>query len=230
MLNRVAPIIVALVVGTAMTVAAAGPVHAASKASEIVEKARLSVQSMSSDTQIGPFVKRHMKNAKGVVIVPQMIKGAFMIGGEGGSGVLLVRGKDGTWSYPAFYTLGAVSFGLQVGGSASEVMLLLMTDKGVNAIVDGKKVKLGADLGVAAGPVGGGAEAAVTLGSADVLVYSVSKGAYLGISLEGSIVEPREALNKEYYGAEVGSKPIVIERKYANRHADGLRSALAGVK
>lgn len=230
MLNRVAPIFAALVVGAAVAMAAASPAAAASKANEIVEKARISVQSMSTDAQIGQFVQRHMKNTKGVLIVPQMIKGAFMIGGEGGSGVLLVRGKDGSWSYPAFYTLGAVSFGLQVGGSASEVMLLLMTDKGVDAIVGDKKVKLGADLGVAAGPVGGGAEAGVTLGSADVLVYSVSKGAYLGISLEGSIVEPREALNKEYYGAEVGSKPIVIDRKYANRHADGLRAALAGVR
>lgn len=203
------------------------PAKAATTAQEIVTKAQLSVQDIRKDEHIGQFVTRHLKNAKGVLVVPQMLKGAFGLGAEGGSGVLLVRDAKGTWSYPAFYTLGAVSFGLQIGGSASEVMLLLMTDRGVNAIVDGNRIKLGADLGVAAGPVGGGAEAGVTLGSADVLVYSRSKGAYIGVSLEGSVIEPRESLNKEYYGAEVGAKPIVIQRKHSNNHANGLRGALS---
>lgn len=206
---------------------AAGPAQAADKAKDIVTKAQISVENMSKDEAIGEFVRRHLKNAKGVLVVPQMLKGAFGIGAEGGSGVLLVKDAKGNWSYPAFYTLGAVSIGFQIGGAASEVMLLLMTDKGVKAIVGDKKIKLGADLGVAAGPVGAGAEAGVTLGSADVLVYSRSKGAYVGVSLEGSVIEPRESLNKEYYGAEVGSRPIVIEHKYSNAHANGLRSALA---
>jgi lipid-binding SYLF domain-containing protein len=226
MLKRVTTLIAVLGVAAAI----AGPAQAASKAEELVTKAQLSVQGMSKDTAIGEFVRRHLKNAKGVLIVPQMLKGAFGVGAEGGSGVLLVKDAKGTWSYPAFYTLGAVSLGFQIGGSASEVMLLLMTDKGVNAIVDGNRIKLGADLGVAAGPVGGGAEAAVTLGSADVLVYSRSKGAYIGISLEGSVIEPRKSLNKEYYGAEVESKPIVIDRKYSNAHANGLRGALSAAR
>ncbi|MDH3229525.1 MAG: lipid-binding SYLF domain-containing protein [Alphaproteobacteria bacterium] len=223
MLKRVTTMIAVLGVAAAI----AGPSLAAGKAEEIVTKAQLSVEGMTKDEAIGPYVRRHLKNAKGVLIVPQMLKGAFGVGAEGGSGVLLVKDAKGTWSYPAFYTLGAVSLGLQIGGSASEVMLLLMTDRGVKAIVDGNRIKLGADLGVAAGPVGGGAEAAVTLGSADVLVYSRSKGAYIGISLEGSVIEPRKSLNKEYYGAEVESKPIVIDRKYSNAHATGLRSALS---
>jgi lipid-binding SYLF domain-containing protein len=223
MLKRVTTVAAALAVAAAV----AGPAQATSDAEDIVTKAKLSVETLSEDKVIGEYVRRHLKNAKGVLIVPQMLKGAFMVGGEGGSGVLLVKDAKGTWSYPAFYTLGAVSFGLQIGGAASEVMLLLMTDKGVKAMVDGNRIKLGADLGVAAGPVGGGAEAGVTLGSADVLVYSVSKGAYAGISLEGSVIEPRTSLNKEYYGAEVESKPIVIDRKYSNAKANGLRSALA---
>jgi len=224
MLIRVITVIAMLGIATAV----AGPAWAAGQAEEIVTKAQLTVQDMRKDETIGQFVNRHLKNAKGVLVVPQMLKGAFGVGAEGGSGALLVRDAKGNWSYPAFYTLGAVSFGLQIGGSASEVMLLLMTERGVNAIVNGNRIKLGADLGVAAGPVGGGAEAAVTLGSADVLVYSRSKGAYIGISLEGSVIEPRESLNKEYYGAEVDSKPIVIEHKYSNAHANGLRSALSG--
>jgi lipid-binding SYLF domain-containing protein len=222
MLKRLTTVIAVLGV-TAM----AGPALADSKTEDIVTRAQLSVESMSTDDNIGEYVRRHLKNAKGVLVVPQMLKGAFMVGGEGGSGVLLVKDAKGTWSDPAFYTLGAVSYGLQVGGSVSEVMLLLMSDDGVETIVGDNKIKLGADLGVAAGPVGGGAEAGVTLGSADVLVYSLSKGAYLGISLEGSVIEPREDLNKAYYGAEVVTRKIVIDRKYSNAHAKGLRSALA---
>lgn len=222
MLKRFTVLIAAL----GLSAALAAPSRAVTEAQELVTKAQLTVDNMKKDDVVGGGVRKFLKNAKGVLVVPQMIKGAFMIGGEGGSGTLLVRGKNGTWSYPAFYTLGAVSFGLQIGGSASEVILLLMTDKGVDTIVEGARIKLGADLGVAAGPVGGGAEAGVTLGSADVLVYSRSKGAYIGISLEGSVIEPRESLNKEYYGAEVGSKPIVLDRKYSNSHADGLRKAL----
>lgn len=216
-----------LAVAAAFAAMTALPAAAASKAEGLVEKSRLTVENMAANEQMGPFVKKFLKNAKGVVIVPQMIKGAFTVGFEGGSGVMLVRGKDETWSYPAFYTLGAVSFGLQIGGSASEIMLLLLTDRGVKAITDGNRIKLGADLGVAAGPVGGGAEAGITLGSADVLVYSVSKGAYIGISLEGSVIEPRRKLNKAYYGVDVGSEPILVDRKYRNPHADKLRAAIA---
>ncbi len=202
------------------------PALAASDAEELVTKAQLAVQSMKRDSTIGGSVSHYLKSAKGVVVVPQMIKGALGLGLEGGSGVMLARDKSGSWSYPAFYTLGAASIGLQIGGSASEVILLLMTDRGVNTIVKGNKIKLGGDIGVAAGPIGGGIEGAATLGSVDVLVYSRSKGAYIGVSLEGSILEPRESLNKQYYGAELGTKPIVIERKHSNPHAEALRRSL----
>jgi len=207
----------------------AQPASAATPTEELIVKAQWTVEEMAKNNQFGQYVRKYLKNAKGVLIVPNMVKGAFIFGGEGGSGVLMVKGKNGAWSYPAFYTLGGVSWGLQIGGSASQIMMLLMTDSGVKAVVDDKKLKIGADLGVAMGPVGGGAEAGATLKSADVLVWSVSKGAYLGISLEGSVVEPREGLNKEYYGEEVVSRPIVIEGKYRNAHADPLRNALANM-
>ena len=197
---------------------------------ELVVKAQWTVEEMAKNDDIGKYLRKYMKNAKGVLIVPNMIKGAFIFGGEGGSGVLLIKGASGAWSQPAFYTLGGISWGLQVGGSASQIMMLLMTDNGVKALLEDKKLKFGADLGVALGPVGGGAEAAATLGSADVLVWSVSKGAYLGISLEGSVVEPREGLNKDYYGSEATTRAIVIEGKYSNPHSSSLRAALAKMR
>ncbi len=213
----------------ALAILAAQPASAATKTEELVVRAQFTVEAMAENQEFGSLARKYMKNAKGVVVIPTMVKGAFMFGGEGGSGVMLVRSETGVWSYPAFYTLGSVSWGLQIGGSVSQVMLLLMTDKGVKAIVDDKKLKLGADLGVALGPVGGGAEAGLTLGSVDVMVYSMSKGLYLGISLEGSIVEPRESLNEEYYGELLVTRPIVMEGKYINRHADNLRDALANI-
>jgi lipid-binding SYLF domain-containing protein len=219
--------LIALVAALGWFTLAAQPAAAITPTEELVLKAQWTVEEMAKNQEFGQYVRKFMKNAKGVLIVPNMVKGAFIFGGEGGSGVLLVKGANGAWSYPAFYTLGGVSWGLQIGGSASQIMMLLMTDSGVNALMEDKKLKFGADLGVAMGPVGGGAEAAATLGSADVLVWSLSKGAYLGISLEGSIVEPREGLNKDYYGAEVTTRPIVMEGKHRNPQADPLRNALA---
>lgn len=222
--------LVTLVAVVSITAAFAGGAQAASKAIDLVERSKISVESMTRDENIGKYLRKNLKEAKGVLVIPQMLKGALFIGGEAGSGVLLVRGDDGTYSNPAFFTLGALSIGFQIGGSASEVMLLLMTDKGVNAIVGNKRIKLGADMGIAAGPIGAGVEAGVTLGSTDVLAYSVSKGVYLGISLEGAVIEPRETLNKEYYGKKVSSKEIVSGRRYSNSHANGLRAALAAAR
>ncbi len=219
----------ALAVAFGWLALAAQPASAITPTEELVLKAQWTVEEMAKNEEFGQYVRKFMKNAKGVLIVPNMIKGAFIFGGEGGSGVLLVKGANGVWSYPAFYTLGGISWGLQIGGSSSQIMMLLMTDNGVNALLEDKKLKFGADLGVALGPVGGGAEAAATLGSADVLAWSLSKGAYLGISLEGSIVEPREGLNGDYYGEEVLTKPIVLEGKHRNPNADPLRNALANM-
>lgn len=203
------------------------PAAAATDEEKLVTNAQFTVEDMVNNKEFGHLVKKFLRNAEGVLIVPNMLKGAFIFGGEGGGGVLLARGKDGTWSYPAFYTLGGVSVGFQIGGSSSQILLLLMTERGVKAMAEGNRIKLGADVGVAAGPVGAGAEAGLTLGSVDVIVYSLSKGAYIGISLEGSVVEPREDYNKNYYGAEVESGPIIAERKYSNPQAEDLRRTLA---
>lgn len=209
-----------------LTAIVSGPVFAASDTEQIVTEAKFTVENMTDNKTFGKYVRDFLQDAEGVLILPQMIKAAVMIGGEGGSGVLLTKNDRGEWSYPAFYTLGGVSYGLQIGGSSSQVMLLLMTKRGVDAIIEGNPIKLGADLGIAAGPVGGGAEAGVTLKSADVVAYSLSKGAYIGVSLEGTVIEPRESYNREYYGTEVGTKAIVVDDRYTNPQADGLRRAL----
>jgi lipid-binding SYLF domain-containing protein len=162
-----------------------------------------------------------------VLVVPSLIKGGFILGAEGGSGVLLARDARGQWSGPAFYTLGTGSIGLQAGVQDSEVILVIVTEKGLNAILD-KSFKLGADASVAAGPIGGaGVAAATTAGlGADIYAFARTRGAFAGISLEGTAVVRREAWNKAYYGKAVDPRAILIQRQLSSPGADRLRRAL----
>jgi SH3 domain-containing YSC84-like protein 1 len=168
-----------------------------------------------------------IKQAKGVFLVPQLLKGAFVFGASGGSGLLLVRDeKTEQWNGPAFYTLGGVNWGLQIGGESSEVVLLLMTQRGVTSFLT-NSINLGADVGVALGPIGVGASAATANFSADVLSFSRSKGLYGGFSLGGTEVTTREDLNNAYYGKKVTTMDILIDRLVTNPGAQELIDGIA---
>jgi lipid-binding SYLF domain-containing protein len=193
------------------------PASAANKmeADQLVEKARLTFENFMCADSMGAF-RNLVQKAEGVLIVPSLLKGAFVIGASGGSGVLLVRDKaTGGWSQPAFYTIGGASFGLQIGGQSSEVILLAMTERGVRSFL-GSSFKLGGDVGAAAGPVGIGASAATANLSADILSFSRSKGLYGGISLDGAVVAVRGSLNSAYYGKEVSPVDILISHSVKN--------------
>ena len=200
---------------------------AAMEAEELIERARFTVQRVASSDDLRDALPRLLARAKGVMIFPQLLKGAFLIGGEGGSGVLLTRDAQGNWSHPAFYTLGAISFGLQIGGQASEAVIVIMTDKALQAILD-NQVKLGADISAAAGPVGVGyaADTTTNLG-ADVYTYSTAKGLFVGASLEGAVVARREDWNKGFYGPDATVRGIVVDRRFGDRRSDGLRETLS---
>lgn len=191
-------------------------------AEALVDKATPVVSNFANDPQMGSF-KELAKKAKAVLVVPQSIKGAFLVGGSGGSGVLVARG-DGGWGYPAFYTMGALSVGLQIGGEASEVILLIMTDRGLEKLLT-SSAKLGADVKVAVGPEGAG----VAAQTADVYSFSKSKGAFVGASLDGAVVKTRDGLNKGYYGKEVSPTDIIIRKSVTNPQADAFRNAIAGI-
>ncbi len=167
-------------------------------ARQLVEKARLTLDAFLADPQMGPAMRSLLPKARGVLIYPQVLRGAFIFGASGGSGVLLVRDMTtGAWGGPAFYSIGEVSFGLQAGADASEVVLVALTDRGVSALLS-TSAKLGANASVAAGPVGWGAEAATQNLSVDLVSYSRAKGLYAGLSLDGAVVAVREALNTAY--------------------------------
>jgi len=199
----------------------------AQDARHLVDKARLTFESFMADKDLGPSVRSLVKRAKGVLIYPQVLKGAFLVGVSGGSGVLLAHdAKARKWGGPAFYTIGEASFGLQAGGQASEVILVALTDRGVTALLS-TSAKLGADVGVALGPVGAGAEAATANLSADLVSYSRAQGLYAGISLEGAVVAARDGLNKAYYGKEVTPTAILVRHEATNPQAAGLIGAVS---
>ncbi len=195
-------------------------------AQQLVDKARLTFESFIADENLGDSLQALVKKAKGVLIYPQVLRGAFVFGVSGGSGVMLARDQGGQWSGPAFYTMGEASFGLQAGGQASEVVLVALTDRGVAALLS-TSTKLGADVGIAVGPVGAGAEAATANLSADIVSYSRAKGLYAGVSLEGAVVATRDALNQAYYGKGVTPADILIKRVVTKPQAAGLVGAVA---
>jgi len=187
------------------------------EAQEIVDDAKLTFENFTADPNMGWF-RDHIKNSKGVFIVPQLLKAGFIFGGSGGSGVMLSRDKSsGKWSDPAFYTMGSVTFGLQIGGQAAEVVLLIMTQKGMDAMLS-TKFQLGGDVSVAAGPVGAGAQAATT----DIIQFSRTKGVFGGLTLEGAVIAIRDKWNHAYYGKETSPLDILVKRTVRNKNAAAL--------
>lgn len=219
---------IALAAGLAgMLAAAASPPARADEQQGLVDKARITLESFANDKRMGPF-REQLKKARGVFVVPQLLKAGFIIGGSGGSGVLLGRdSKAGDWTQPAFYTMGAGSVGFQIGAEAAEVVLLMMTEKGLNAVLS-TNLKLGADASIAAGPLGAGVAAGTTTNlSADILAFSRSKGLFAGASLEGAVIANRDTWNESYYGRPVTATDIIIRRNVSNPGTSGLRDILA---
>lgn len=182
-----------------------------SESEQLVERSRVTLQSMLSDNQYPSLINLSTR-AKAIIIMPNLIQAAFFFGGRGGNGVMLVHHDDGKWSDPAFYTLGGGSWGLQFGGQTSELVLVIMTDKGLNAVLK-REVTLGANAGIAVGELGRGANAATGLDTkADMYAFARSQGLFVGVSLEGSVIAPRETWNQQLYGAGATPQSILIDR------------------
>jgi len=217
----------AAIIGAFLTIPGMALASDKTDAQAIVTKANMTFNSFMTDKNFTEM-RKLSRSAKGIFIAPQVLKGAFIWGASGGTGVFLVREEGGKFTQPAFYTIGSVSFGLQIGGQASEIILLAMTDRGVTTLLQ-NSVKLGADVGIAAGPYGAGAQAATANISADILTFSRSKGLYGGISLDGAIVDVRDSLNKAYYNKPVTPTDILVKKNVSNAHADKLRASVAKI-
>jgi SH3 domain-containing YSC84-like protein 1 len=156
--------------------------------------------------------------ARCVIVFPSVMKAAFIVGGSYGRGVMVCRthpNYTGPWGAPSMMALEGGSFGLQIGGEATDFVILVMDDRGADSILH-SKVKLGADASVAAGPKGRDAEADTDASiRAEMLSYSRSRGAFAGVSLEGSTLRPDNDANKRLYGKDTSAVEIITESKVA---------------
>lgn len=206
-------------------VAFARPAHALSEPELLVERARVTALTLLTDPEY-QNLKGLVGRARAVLILPNVIQAGFFLGGGGGTGVMVARGDDGAWSGPAFYTMAEASFGLQFGGQSSEMILVIMTQKGLDAIMD-RKFKLGADANVAIGELGTGVGAAYGVGvSADVYVYAKSAGLFGGMAVEGSVITPRQEFNDTFYGQKTSPESILVRRQFFRPEAQALAAAL----
>ncbi|MFN4262723.1 MAG: lipid-binding SYLF domain-containing protein [Thioalkalivibrionaceae bacterium] len=165
----------------------------------------------------------HLRDAQGVLIFPSVYRGGFFIGGSGGLGVLLGWSESRQdFSPVAFYSIGSVSLGLQFGGDRAEVAMVVRTRDALESMF-GSSFQLGGDAGVAAGPVGAGRSANVT---AEILTFARSRGAYIGLSLEGSQLRVRDDFNEAYYGRKVRPIDIVSVRAVDAPGTQALRDFL----
>jgi len=190
----------------------------------LVDKSAAVVRSMRADPSFRQ-IDVYLKNARGVLVLPSVIKAGFIYGGQGGNGVLLAREADGSWSSPAFYTLGGGSIGLQIGVQEAAIVLVFMNDKAFKSAID-TGLTLGADATVAAGTEGLTGEVASTHVFKDVYYFADVGGLFAGVSLEGGVIHERDGLNKTYYGQALTPRQIVLERKADVPDARGLKDAL----
>jgi lipid-binding SYLF domain-containing protein len=157
-----------------------------------------------------------LDKARCIMVFPSVVKAAFIVGGSYGRGVMVCRtGKDfsGPWGAPAMMALEAGSVGFQIGGQATDFVILVMNARGAESLLH-NKVKLGADASIAAGPKGREAQAATDASfRAEMLSYSRARGVFAGVSLEGSTVHPDDEANRRLYGRDVNAQQIIAESK-----------------
>ena len=191
-----------------------------------VDGARKVLADLRQDKAFGNAAQL-LKHAKAVLIVPKLIKGGFIVGGEGGNGVLMVH-RHGGWSNPGFYVLGAASFGLQIGLEQSELVMLIMTQKGLDGVLR-DEFKIGAQAGISVVTLGSGVEGAIGGASLpDIVVWSSSTGVYGGLTVDGSIIKSQPNQDSEFYGRKVTPKEVLFGTM-ESPHAAQLRREMNGL-
>ena len=191
---------------------------------QLIDKATLTVDAFAADPSVGGGIRDLKSGAKGIFIVPQFLRGAFVFGGAGGSGVLIVRDeKTKKWSEPVFYTIGSASFGLQIGGDVSEMIFVIRNQKGLEEFYR-SEFKLGGDVSMTVGPTGEGASAKGI--AADLVGYAKKKGAFAGMSVDGAVIAVSDESNHAYYGKPVRPTDIILKQAVSNPKSAELKNAV----
>lgn len=211
--------------GTALTLAltALGLAGCASHATrgeteQHVDAARTTLSDFMRDPDLTWF-RDHVGAAKAVMISPRILQAGLIVGGSGGAALVIAHDRSGTsWNGPAFYRMATGSLGLQAGAQASEMVALIMTDKALNSLLS-TSFKIGGDVSVAAGPIGVGAAAPVT---ADMIVYTRSKGLYGGVNMDGTVITVDQGRNEAYYGRAATPVDILVTHSVSNPYGASL--------
>lgn len=208
--------------GAAIVLAGCGTTpETRSDTTQQVRAAQTTLANFQSDPEMRWF-RDNLKQARGVIISPRVTRAGFVFGGSGGEALVFARDKSGRWVGPAFYNMGAGSVGLQIGVEVSEVIVLVMSEKALNALLS-RSFRLGGDASIAAGPVGVGAASNV---SADMVSFARSKGAYAGLSLDGAVVSPDAGANSAFYGKAASPVDILVRGDPASTAAAPIQQSL----
>jgi len=199
-----------------------GPIWAADAVEQqgTVDKALITFQKFMANKR---RFRDHVKDAKALLIVPNLLKAGFILGGSGGRGILVARDeKAEDWSQPVFYTVRSLTLGLQIGGEAAEVIMMIRSRNALEALY--KNIfKLGGDASVAAGPLGVGSQWNVT---GEVVSFVQCKGLFVGLHYDGSIAKVNDDSNKAYYGKAVSLVEIIAKNAVSNPGSAKLREAI----
>lgn len=201
------------------------PASGVSAEQQLVDRSADALHGMRNSGRF-PALDRYLASAKGVMIFPRVIKAGLVFGGQGGNGVLVARRSDGSWSAPAFYSIGGGSAGLQIGFQQATVVLCFMNESALQSAIN-QGLTLGTDASVAAGTMGNAGKATRTSSAKDIYQFVNVGGVFAGVSLTGVVVSSRESFNRAYYGPAATTHGIVIDGRFDRPGASVLRQALA---
>ena len=204
-----------------VSLAFALPATAQSEQQRLVNQADATLSNFLRDPEM-TWLQQNIGRAKAVLIAPEVVKAGFIFGGSGGRALLVSR-EGGKWSGPSFYTMATASVGFQAGVSVSEIVTLVMTQKGLDSML-AANFKVGGDASIAAGPVGAGARSDIT---ADLVAFARAKGIYGGVNLDGTLINLSDEWNRAYYGKSVQPVDILVRGSVRNRGADKLLADVA---
>jgi len=210
-----------------VTALAAAPVaHAQNRQQTLVDRATLTIGDLFAGATPSSRIQRYLVRSRAVMVCPSIFRMSVGIGGSGGGCVLLSRDARGSWSDPAFFTIGSGSIGIQLGMQDSEAMFFIMTDHGLQVLLD-NQFQMNANAAASFATMGSGIESGTTgAANTDIMAIQKSKGLFAGVALGGSKLSVNSGANRNYYNQSVGPEDIVIAMRVNNPGADPLRAAL----
>ncbi|MFM2150786.1 MAG: hypothetical protein RLZZ187_3092 [Pseudomonadota bacterium] len=204
----------------------AAPALAQQDQQTLVDRAALAVQEVMTSGDRPQDAQDFLRRSRAVLVCPRIFRAGFILGGEGGSCVLVGRDGAGSWSSPAFYQMGAGSIGLQIGVQDATVIMMVMTDRGLNALMN-SQLTFGAEAAISIATIGGSIQGATTTAAgADIVAIARSRGLFAGMSLQGSVLSYLPDYAQAYYGRQVSARQIVVAMEAHNPGADPLRAML----